>query len=107
MSELNESIEALEALSAQLIEAETDVKAEETESEGKLSFEFDTAKEAEMMAEKIGCTGSHEGAEGLTSRAPPKSSSRLSLTLRPRRVLRLRTLRSRKLTVTTLLAPAR
>ena len=64
MSELNESIEALEALSAQLIEAETDVKAEETESEGKLSFEFDTAKEAEMMAEKIGCTGSHEGAEG-------------------------------------------
>ena len=64
MSELNESIEALEAFSAQLIEAETDVKAEETESEGKLSFEFDTAKEAEMMAEKIGCTGSHEGAEG-------------------------------------------
>ena len=64
MSELNESIEALEAFSAQLIEAETDVKAEETESEGKLSFEFDTAKEAEMMAEKIGCKGSHEGAEG-------------------------------------------
>jgi hypothetical protein len=62
MSELNESIEALEAFSAQLIEAETDVKAED--SDGKLSFEFDTAKEAEMMAEKIGCTGSHEGAEG-------------------------------------------
>ena len=63
MSELNESIEALEAFSAQLIEAETDVKAED--SDGKLSFEFDTAKEAEMMAEKIGCTGSHEGRDGV------------------------------------------
>ena len=64
MSELNESIEALEALAAQLIEAETDVKAEETEVEDKLSFEFDTAEEAEKMAEKIGCEGSHEGAAG-------------------------------------------
>ena len=63
MSELNESIEALEAFSAQLIEAETDVKAED--SDGKLSFEFDTAKEAEMMAEKIGCTGSHKGRDGM------------------------------------------
>ena len=72
MSELNESIEALEALSAQLIEAETDVKAEETEIEGKLSFEFDTAKEAEMMAEKIGYRF-HEGAEGTSSRAPPRA----------------------------------
>lgn len=64
MSELNESIEALEALSAQLIEAETDVKAEEAEVEDKLSFEFDTAEEAEEMAAKIGCEGSHEGALG-------------------------------------------
>ncbi len=63
MSELNESIEALEAFSAQLIEPETDVKAED--SGGKLSFEFDTAKEAEMMAEKIGCTGSHKGRDGM------------------------------------------
>ena len=65
MSELNDSIDALEAFSAQLIEAETDVKAEESKPEGKLSFEFDTAKEAEMMAEKIGCKGSHEGQNGL------------------------------------------
>ena len=66
MSELNESIEALEAFSAQLIEAETDVKAEEVDVDGgRLSFEFETAKEAEMMAEKIGCTGSHEGRDGV------------------------------------------
>jgi hypothetical protein len=64
MSDLNESINALEAFSAQIIEAETDVKAEDVEVEGKLSFEFDTAEEAEEMAEKIGCEGSHAGAPG-------------------------------------------
>jgi hypothetical protein len=66
MSDLNESIEALEAFSAQIIEAETDVKAEDSDDSGeggKLSFEFDSAEEAAKMAEKIGCTGSHKGGE--------------------------------------------
>jgi hypothetical protein len=66
MSDLNESIEALEAFSAQIIEAETDVKAEDSDDNGgggKLSFEFDSAEEAAKMAEKIGCTGSHKGGE--------------------------------------------
>lgn len=69
MSELNESIEALEAFSAQLIEAETDVKAENdeapVEADDKLSFEFDSESEAVEAAKMIGCEGAHQGRDGV------------------------------------------